>query len=123
MFDKLRQIEERWGELNHQLADPTVMAQPALYARTAKAASELSDAVQRIIGLLERVHDTEDAFGGRTIRCAWRGHEVSPLAKFCTDKYTPTASFDSQFNSIARIRAGLAYFLSPHGARGAHYET
>ena len=45
MFDKLRQIEARWGELNHQLADPTVMAQPALYARTAKAASELSDAI------------------------------------------------------------------------------
>ena len=30
MFDKLRQIEERWSELNHQLADPTVIAQPAL---------------------------------------------------------------------------------------------
>ena len=28
MFDKLRQIEERWGELNHQLSDPTVMASP-----------------------------------------------------------------------------------------------
>ena len=58
MFDKLRQIEARWGELNHQLADPTVMAQPALYARTAKAASELSDAVQRFgdyKGVLARI--------------------------------------------------------------------
>ena len=25
MFDKLRQIEERWGELNHQLSDPAVI--------------------------------------------------------------------------------------------------
>ena len=58
MFDKLRQIEARWGELNDQLADPTVMAQPALYARTAKAASELSDAVQRFgdyKGVLARI--------------------------------------------------------------------
>src|SRR6185295_17734445 len=58
MFDKLRQIEERWGELNHQLSDPAVMAQPALYARTAKAASELSDAVERFgdyKGVLARI--------------------------------------------------------------------
>ena len=47
MFDKLRQIEERWSELNRQLSDPTVIAQPALYARTAKAASELSETVQK----------------------------------------------------------------------------
>ena len=46
MFDKLRQIEERWGELNRQLSDPTVIGQPAVYARTAKAASELSETVQ-----------------------------------------------------------------------------
>ena len=58
MFDKLRQIEARWGELNHQLSDPAVMAQPALYARTAKAASELSDTVQRFgdyKGVLARI--------------------------------------------------------------------
>src|SRR5215510_2441459 len=46
MFDKLRQIEERWGELNRQLSDPAVIGQPAVYARTAKAASELSETVQ-----------------------------------------------------------------------------
>jgi len=47
MFDKLRQIEERWSELNRQLSDPAVLAQPALYARTAKAAAELADTVQK----------------------------------------------------------------------------
>src|SRR5215471_10082606 len=47
MFDKLRQIEERWSELNRQLSDPAVIAQPAVYARTAKAASELSETVQK----------------------------------------------------------------------------
>jgi len=47
MFDKLRQLEERWSELNRQLSDPAVIAQPAVYARTAKAASELSETVQK----------------------------------------------------------------------------
>src|SRR5215510_3663800 len=47
MFDKLRQIEERWGELTRQLSDPAVIGQPAVYARTAKAASELYETVQK----------------------------------------------------------------------------
>ena len=47
MFDKLRQIEERWRDLNRLLSDPTVIGQPAVYARTAKAAAELSDTVHK----------------------------------------------------------------------------
>jgi peptide chain release factor 1 len=47
MFDKLRQIEERYQELNRSLSDPTVIGQPAVYARTAKAAAELADTVQK----------------------------------------------------------------------------
>src|SRR5229473_1409509 len=47
MFDKLRQIEERYGELNRSLADPQVIGQPAVYARTAKAAADLADTVQK----------------------------------------------------------------------------
>jgi len=47
MFDKLRQIEERWGELNRMLSDPAVIGQPAVYARTAKAASDLNETVQK----------------------------------------------------------------------------
>ena len=47
MFDKLRQIEERYGELNRSLADPQVIGQAALYARTAKTASDLAETVQK----------------------------------------------------------------------------
>ena len=47
MFVKLRQIEDRYRELNGSLSDPAVLAQPALYAKTAKSASELSEVVQR----------------------------------------------------------------------------
>jgi len=47
MFDKLRQIEERYRELNRSLSDPAVIGQPAVYARTAKAASELAETVQK----------------------------------------------------------------------------
>jgi len=47
MFDKLRQIEERYRELNRALSDPAVIAQREVYARTAKAAADLADTVQR----------------------------------------------------------------------------
>src|SRR5437867_6531392 len=47
MFDKLRQIEERYRELNRSLSDPTVIGQPALYARAAKAAADLAETVQK----------------------------------------------------------------------------
>src|SRR3990172_8896761 len=47
MFDKLRQIEERYRELTRSLAEPAVTSQPAVYAKTAKAASELSEVVQK----------------------------------------------------------------------------
>ena len=47
MFDKLRQLEERHRELSLRLADPQVIGQPAEYAKTAKAASELTEVVQK----------------------------------------------------------------------------
>jgi len=47
MFDKLRQIEERYRELNRSLSDPAVLGQPVLYARTAKAASDLAETVEK----------------------------------------------------------------------------
>src|SRR5512144_1114664 len=47
MFDKLRQIEERYGELNRALSDPQVIGQPAVYARTAKAAADLAETVSK----------------------------------------------------------------------------
>jgi peptide chain release factor 1 len=45
MFDKLRQIEERYRDLTRSLSDPQVIGQPAVYARAAKAASELAEIV------------------------------------------------------------------------------
>ncbi|MEK6665802.1 MAG: peptide chain release factor 1 [candidate division NC10 bacterium] len=47
MFERLRQIEERYLELSRLLADPQVIGQPAEYARHAKAASNLSLVVER----------------------------------------------------------------------------
>jgi peptide chain release factor 1 len=47
MFDKLRQLEERYAELSRRLSDPQVIGQTAEYARTAKAAAELSEVVQK----------------------------------------------------------------------------
>src|SRR5690348_2672270 len=47
MFDKLRQIEERYGELNRSLSDPQMIGQPAIYARTAKTASELTETIAK----------------------------------------------------------------------------
>jgi peptide chain release factor 1 len=47
MFDKLRQIEERYRELNRSLSDPAVIGQPPVYARTAKAAAELAETVHK----------------------------------------------------------------------------
>src|SRR4026209_2356836 len=60
MFDKLRQIEERYGELNRSLSDPQVTGQPAVYARTAKAASELAETVaqfEEYKGVLARISE------------------------------------------------------------------
>jgi peptide chain release factor 1 len=45
MFDKLRQVEERYRELTRSLSDPAVIGQQALYAKTAKAASDLAEVV------------------------------------------------------------------------------
>ncbi|MBI1959509.1 MAG: peptide chain release factor 1 [Candidatus Rokubacteria bacterium] len=47
MFDKLRQLEERYQELSRRLSDPQVIGQQAEYARMAKAASELAEVVQK----------------------------------------------------------------------------
>jgi peptide chain release factor 1 len=69
MFDKLRQIEERYRELTRSMADSAVIGQPAAYAKTAKAASELSEVVEKfeeykqLLGRLEEARHmaAEDA--------------------------------------------------------------
>jgi peptide chain release factor 1 len=66
MFDKLRQIEERHRELIRSLSDPQVIAQPEVYARTAKAASELEETVQKFDELrqvLARISEARHILG------------------------------------------------------------
>ena len=60
MFDKLRQLEERYGELHRRLSDPQVIGQTSEYARTAKAAAELSEVVEKFgdyKGVLQRLSE------------------------------------------------------------------
>ena len=47
MFDKLRQLEERYQELSRRLSDPQVIGHQAEYAKLAKTASELAEVVQK----------------------------------------------------------------------------
>ncbi|MDP2627840.1 MAG: peptide chain release factor 1 [Candidatus Rokubacteria bacterium] len=60
MFDKLRQLEERYQELSRRLSDPQVIGQQAEYAKMAKAASELAEMVQKFAdykALLARISE------------------------------------------------------------------
>jgi peptide chain release factor 1 len=71
MFDKLRQIEERYQELNRSLSDPIVIGQPAVYAKTAKAAAELHDTVgkfERYKALLTRLSEARHILSEDTDR-------------------------------------------------------
>jgi peptide chain release factor 1 len=74
MFDKLRQIEERYRELTRSMADPAVIGQPAAYAKTAKAASELSEVVQKfeeykqLLGRLEEARHMAAEDADREVR-------------------------------------------------------
>ena len=46
-LDKLAQLEKRHEELNAQLSDPLVLADPALYQKAARAHSELREVVEK----------------------------------------------------------------------------
>ena len=47
MFDKLKQVDARFEELNQQLADPAVLADGVRYQKTAKAHAEISELVEK----------------------------------------------------------------------------
>ncbi len=47
MFDKLKQVEARFEDLNQQLANPAVLADGARYQKTAKAHAEISELVEK----------------------------------------------------------------------------
>ena len=60
MFDKLRQLEERYAELHRRLSEPQVIGQASEYARIAKAAAELSEVVEKFgdyKGVLQRLSE------------------------------------------------------------------
>ncbi|MGH7315758.1 MAG: peptide chain release factor 1 [Candidatus Rokuibacteriota bacterium] len=85
MFDKLRQIEERYGELNRSLSDPQVIGQPAVYARTAKAAADLAETVQKFDdykSVLARVSEARHIMADDTDR------EMRELAQAEIDELT-----------------------------------
>lgn len=71
MFEKLRQIEERYQELSRLLADPQVIGQPADYTRHAKVYAELSQVVQRFDEykrVLARISEARHILAGETDR-------------------------------------------------------
>ncbi len=71
MFERLRQIEERYLELERLLADPQVIGQPVEYARHAKAASELGLVVRRFDeykGVLARIGEARHILTEETDR-------------------------------------------------------
>jgi peptide chain release factor 1 len=47
MIEKLNELEQRFEELNRQLADPAVFANPAAYQKCAKAHRDLSEVVEK----------------------------------------------------------------------------
>ena len=47
MFDKLKQVEARFEDLNQQLANPAVLADGARYQKAAKAHAEISELVEK----------------------------------------------------------------------------
>jgi peptide chain release factor 1 len=60
MFDKLRELEERYHELARRLSDPQILGQPTEYARAAKAHAELAEVVEKFDeykGLLARLSE------------------------------------------------------------------
>jgi peptide chain release factor 1 len=60
MIDKLNEIEQRFEELNRQLADSAVLANPTAYQKYAKAHRELSEIVERFRKYKDLLHGIEE---------------------------------------------------------------
>jgi peptide chain release factor 1 len=66
MIDKLNALEEKFEELNRQLADPGVFANPGAYQKLAKTHSELNPVVQKFReykGILQEIEGTRALLG------------------------------------------------------------
>jgi peptide chain release factor 1 len=60
MIDKLNELEKKYDDLNHQLADPAVSANPASYQKYAKAHRELSEIVEKFREYKDLLHSIEE---------------------------------------------------------------
>ena len=60
MIDKLNELEKKFEELNRQLADPTIIANPAAYQKYAKSHRELSEIVDRFREYKDLLRGVED---------------------------------------------------------------
>jgi len=68
MFEKLREVEERYDELAEKLADPNVWGDQKEYQRLAKAHSDLTDIVtayREYKKVVQELKDTEEMLHGR----------------------------------------------------------
>jgi peptide chain release factor 1 len=85
LFDKLRQIEERSEELARALSDPSILSQPAEYARRRKEHAETLEIVERFreyCTVLERLGEARHILGESTDR------ELLELAQAEVDELT-----------------------------------
>jgi len=98
MFDKLRQIEERYQDLARRLSDPQVIGQQAEYARMAKAASELAEVVQKFEdykALLARISEARHILAEDTDR------EMREMAQAEVDDLTARqAALEEELRSL-----------------------
>ena len=60
MIDKLNELEKKYDDLNRQLADPAVFANPASYQKYAKAHRELSEIVEKFREYKDLLHSIEE---------------------------------------------------------------
>ncbi|MBP1598409.1 MAG: bacterial peptide chain release factor 1 (bRF-1) [Acidobacteria bacterium] len=60
MIDKLNEIEQKFENLNRQLADPAVLSSPATYQKHAKAHRDLSEIVEKFREYKDLLHGIEE---------------------------------------------------------------
>ncbi|MGA2261400.1 MAG: peptide chain release factor 1 [Acidobacteriota bacterium] len=60
MIDKLNELEQRFEELNHQLADPAVLANQTAYQKIAKLRRDLSEIVENFREYKDLLHSIEE---------------------------------------------------------------
>jgi peptide chain release factor 1 len=107
MFDKLRQLEERYAALSRRLSDPQVIGQNTEYTRTAKAASELSDVVEKFGDYKDVLQRLSEA---RHIVAEDADREMRELAQ---------AEVDALVGQQARLEEELRALLLPRDPNAA----